>query len=647
MKKIIILSLILLSALTAYYFGQKKQTVSSEEFFNQNKHLERKMIKSVEFEQNAPRTSGEFVTGDYKFTQNSFYKINFKSGFGIEIGSGTKKLSQTMDGDLKVFSYGFQSGYVALHVMPQFSSLVSNPDALVDAATKKTVLKKDKEGLLFIIEPKGKVIEAFSTNDYSESKIGFTFNLIDQTLRPIPAEFEKTGTFTVTEKDDRGQPYNVNYTIGQNGDFADIKASYESISSMGGPSRTASAGVGPLADLALKSTNRQQAATKWNKVVALPQAQTLELLAQIESSGTVTDKQESKSEFGWVKIDEDPALPEFSALKKKLPKRWSLMELKSISVIKPKGDSKKSEKDTKSILKDLDKVSGMGASETEKTFLDLAQNLEKNPELIDDYKNRFLSLNSGDRARNMILGAFGYEGSIQSQAAMVEIYNNPATVEDEKIKVLNELAISPYALSAASKQFLTNEYKTSKNVDLSTSSILALGSSISKDGDPSTVDFISKEWKKAKSTSDAEQGRKEEILLLSMGNSKSNAFDKQIDDALESDSKVIQENAVNALRFNQNEDSREKLYSNLTENDFTDVRIVAAQSMRYQPKDDKTLEALKSCTSDPEVGVRVECYRSLSALGSDEKIKSMLESAVGQEQDEQAKEVLKNILSSF
>jgi len=333
-------------------------------------------------------------------------------------------------------------------------------------------------------------------------------------------------------------------------------------------------------------------------------------------------------------------------MRKKLSKRWSLSELKSISKISKTEDGKTSNNNINSPLKDLDNVGKLKPSEIDKKFLELAQNLDQNPELISDYKNKFLSLSTGDRARNMILGALGYEGSVESQAAMVEIYNSVATNEDEKLKVLNEMALCQYALSQESKQFLTNEYKNNKNPDLSTSSILALGSSLSNDGDPQTIKFLNKEWEEAKSTQDEEQGRKEEILLLSMGNSKSNAFAEQIDDSLESESKVIQENAVNALRFNQNEDSREKLYTNLTGNDFTDVRIVAAQSMRYQPKDDKTLEALKSCTSDSEIGVRVECYRSISALGSDDKIKSLLQSAAGQEQDEQAKEVLKAILNN-
>jgi hypothetical protein len=176
---------------------------------------------------------------------------------------------------------------------------------------------------------------------------------------------------------------------------------------------------------------------------------------------------------------------------------------------------------------------------------------------------------------------------------------------------------------------------------------LALDTSISKDGDPETVKFVDDQWRKSTSVfgKSQDQALSKEYLLSVMGNAKSNVFKSQITDAYQNGNEDIRSAAVNALRFNQDEQSRNLLVQSL--NDSSEqVRQTAAASLRYQPFDQKTFDTLKALTSRgaETVGVKIEAYRALVSQMDQPGVKDYLSTREGAESDAQLKAVISGAL---
>ncbi len=647
MKKIVtIISAFSLIFLTLKLLGDKKQ-MTSEAFFNSNPHLKKMSLKSHLFKEIEKRGTSDFRRGDYYFHAGTVVEIKFSTSTGLEMKSEDKTLSRSVNGSLHIRSLGFHDGLLYLLSEPKYSSFNFSPDSIGGSLKRlqKNSLPSPELSMLFKIDPNGRIAQVFSTNKLIKEEVAIHFNIIDQALRPLPSNYDEVGTHPMKEKDASGRDYQITYTISRpDSGTLKIKAEHEASSSLGSPSQSAAAGLSMLDDLSLRVSQSQGLEWLWDSNLNLPRSQKLSAQAKVEKGSMLVSRQFSTAQLDWTISSEKKLTPGFEQLKPLYPKSWSPRELDDALSFSSEGDPSKTQGRTRrKLLAKIGSIKGATATEQESYFIELFKALDQDPTLIPEYKSEFYKLSPGDRGRNMLLGALGFEGSVESQAAMVELFKTPGATGDEKLKVLQELALLSFPLSAQAKTFLQQEYVKNSDVDLANSAMLALGSSISKDGDPSSITFISSEWKKSSQTDSGI--RKKEVLLLGMGNSKSDAFETEVETALGSNIKSLRSAATNSLRFAQQEKLREKLTDLTLEDEDADIRATGAASFRYQPKDDLTHRTLSTCVSDKEAQVRVSCYRTISVYQEDPKYRTLLENAVGNESDPQLKETLGTLLN--
>lgn len=647
MKKTLI-SLVTLASIglaAKLYLSNKKPT--AEEFFASNPHLKRAPLKTHNLEEIQRRKETEFQRGDYYFHPGLQIEVKFSTTIGLDLKPEDKTLSRSSNGTLNLRSLGFHDGLLYLWSEPNYENLSFSPDSIgasLKRLQNKTLTKNDL-ALLFSIDPTGKIAQVFSSSKLTKEEVAIHFNIIDQALRPLPKTFDEVGTHPTKEKDSTGRDYQITYTVSRPApDTLKIKADHEASSTLGSPSQSAAAGVSMLDGLSLRVSQAQGLEWLWDSKLNLPRSQKLSAEAKVEQGSSLVSRQFSSAQLDWTISPEKMLAPEFAQLKPLLPKAWSPRELDDALSFSTETDPSKAQNRTRrNLLAKIGSIKGATATEQESYFIELFKALDQDPTLIAEYKSEFLKLGPGDRGRNMLLGALGFEGSVESQAAMLELYRSQDATADERLKIMQELALLGHPLSVEAKSFLQQEYAKNTDPDLSSSAMMALGSSISKDGDPKTISFISSEWKKAPPTDTGI--RKKEVLLLGMGNSKSDAFESEVDAALGTGIKTLRSAATNSLRFAQQEDLREKLTELTLEDEDADIRATGAASFRYQPKDDLTHRTLLSCVSDKEAQVRANCYRTISVYQEDPKYRTLLEGAVSSESDPQLKETLGTLLN--
>jgi hypothetical protein len=178
---------------------------------------------------------------------------------------------------------------------------------------------------------------------------------------------------------------------------------------------------------------------------------------------------------------------------------------------------------------------------------------------------------------------------------------------------------------------------------------LSLGGSIRWDGDPETVIFLKSSYRGTQgllTTSDTDLERRE-VLIQAIGNSRSNVFNEEVRSELNSSDPSMRANAMDALRFPQDSESRALLQQSIAKESDLRARAIGYQALGYQPYDETTKNLLRQCvTSESWSNVRLECYRILVTRINDPETVSLLESRASSDQDEQLREVARQAVET-
>ena len=204
----------------------------------------------------------------------------------------------------------------------------------------------------------------------------------------------------------------------------------------------------------------------------------------------------------------------------------------------------------------------------------------------------------------MAVGTLATTGTPESQAALVQIYQDPNCPVAGKGTILAALTTTQAGLTSQTRDFLLNESQSSANADLSNGATWALGSALQNAPvDTSSLRAISsvqQAWTTAQSMT---QGENEELVLLdAMGNSGRPEFMPILSQVIASDSdNVLRTKAVYALRFIPSPDAVTLLGQELGDSNAS-VRLAAANAMVSAPWNEAFQAPLQHCVSSESVG---------------------------------------------
>jgi hypothetical protein len=132
-----------------------------------------------------------------------------------------------------------------------------------------------------------------------------------------------------------------------------------------------------------------------------------------------------------------------------------------------------------------------------------------------------------------------------------------------------------------------------------------------------------------------------------MGNSRSNVFHEEVTKELSSNSPEVRAAAMDALRFPQDQDSRNTLESAISREPDLRSKAIGYQALGYQPFDERTKGLLSTCVnSESWSNVRLECYRILVTHMSDPWTKGLMSSRAASEPDQQLRELIAQALAT-
>jgi hypothetical protein len=213
-----------------------------------------------------------------------------------------------------------------------------------------------------------------------------------------------------------------------------------------------------------------------------------------------------------------------------------------------------------------------------------------------------------------------------------------------------EFAAASQPITPETKAFLKNEFETRNPMkdELANSAGLALGTSISHDGDPETVKYIREKYADADRlfSQKGEEVSQKKYILSVMGNSKSDVFQKEVKDAAQSDDPTLAKAAANSLRFVQNPSLRDLLIDNLAHHTNPSIRMAAVEAMAFQPFDPRTVEALSNCcSSETHLPTRISCYKVLIRHVDKPQIRQFLQSRQSAEKEDQVINMIMSALS--
>ncbi|MBC7691516.1 MAG: HEAT repeat domain-containing protein [Methylotenera sp.] len=514
--------------------------------------------------------------------------------------------------------------------------------------------KKEENLLLISLDPSGVITDVrVAAQPLTEQGTRLKVNSIVPLFKRLP--LLKPGKLSRIEGDERGIPYSIQYTgtdVGNN--QLKITGLVSDVQQLGNtPSKAAAAGAPNLALVGLESSQEQSFDWRWDTAMKLPISQNFGAIAGTRQFGQDVSNSHIQFEAIWapsVAARFTPADAErfkYSVdFKKFLSASGSRMkEMEQMTKKQLLG------KTPGQILGQVGNLKNSKLTDLQKDelFIDLGKALKSDPSLIDNAKQLALTGEPDSRQNSMALGALGFEGSAQSQAAMIEVYLNPRATADEKQKVLTELAICPEPLSKETKTFLKAKYKEADPMvsDFASTAGLALGSSIARDGDPETVKLLQSEWEKTSGFFTARQDQDKQVYLLSaMGNSKSNVFQDQVKTAARSSHDEVRAAAVHSVRFAQDDYSRNLIRTSIKSDSSTDVKLSAAQALRYQPFDEATRQLLIDCSQDSHIGVKIQCYRVLTSRLEQPGIRQLLSSRLNSESDDQVRGLLQAALDT-
>jgi hypothetical protein len=325
--------------------------------------------------------------------------------------------------------------------------------------------------------------------------------------------------------------------------------------------------------------------------------------------------------------------------------RSRIKEKNSRKVGKEKGEMFKTWQD---LTKELQLVRTGKSTEkmNESLLVNLSDRIKDNPKLIGEAKRLAEEAAPGSREVSILMGALGFDGSPASQKALIDLFNRPYATIDEKQKVMTEFSLATQPLTTETKTFLQNQYQAAKpnRSDVAATAGLAIGTSISLDGDPKSVLFVQKQWDQADtgfSKPKSEDVNQQRYLLSVMGNSKSDVFIDQIKSVSNSDQVELRSGAAAAVRFNQDLKGRDLLFERFLKDTSSEVRLAAVNVLMYQPFDDRTKNALFGCSAnDSDIGVKIACYRVLGYRIVQPGIREYLQSREGTETDSRVKNTI-------
>lgn len=644
---------VVLGSSGVYYYQQKK-VPTSDEFFKRNPHLTRevdRLPKAV-----STRTGDSFQPGDFRLQSGKSYPVEFNHTLKMDSGDN-KLVGMEFSGRLTLNSFGIKNKELVLLVDYNFTK-VSDELKMTDyskaqlglKAFSKKLKSKAQTQILYYLDPAGKVLRAYTTKEHNfEEALELKAIALNMLFKRLPGV--RPGKFSVVEADDTGIPYTMSYDISPaGGDLYTVSGKVLLTENhTGTPQKAAAAGAPDMALLSLKSDREQSFDWVWNLKEDRPVQQKMLSILELKFQARTISAVGSKANTKW----DEPVSHSLSAdLLAKFDFQLNFQDLlgRMGERVKNKDGKENPVKSVGELMGSLANVNddSMGDNEKEAVFVELANALKKQPDMIPRLKDRALDAATGSREKSMLIGSLGFVGTPAAQAAMVQIYNGNSSV-DEKQKVVTEMALSPRGLTPETKVFLRDVYDAADPVvsDVAGTAGLALGSSIAKDGDPATVKFLKEEYDKATAlfAKKDNQEIKQSYLLTAMGNSKSEAFISEVKDSLDSESDEVRSAAVNSLRFAQDVDSRSLLFDSLKSDASEDVKVTAAQSLLYQPFDDKTQDALQDCTADTSASIKFACYRVLSSRIEQPGTREFLQSKASAETDPQIVNMINSALN--
>ncbi len=647
--------LVLVAGFAIYFISQKDSgPKSTDEFFSRNSHLARAQSR-IDAEALPNRKDDAFLDGDYQLKNNFSYPIQVKSS--MKLGAMKKIIMDTgFDGLVSLHSYGVKDkslSFIAEFKIANLKGVEKLTPPVISQIGYKAIdnaIVTDRS-LLVVMDPSGVVKAIFSSiKAPDDTATELKVNLLMTMFRRLPPL--KYGASSRMEPDDTGLPYKVAYNINKTeNDQIAIQGSANEQSSIGGsPKQAAASGAPNLSLTGLANEQIQSFDFLWDSNQQVPTQQTFKGSASITQFGQNISNSETLVELKWqtaVSAELDPKLAKVFSFPVDFKRfgRFNLDRLGASQKLAKKNLLGRSYRDISRQLSSLDKMTD---TQRDELFVEYAKALRRDRRLLPIVKENALRSNPDSRERSMALGALGFEGSPEAQAAMIDVYKSSNVTMDEKQKVMTELAICSEPLSPSTKDFLSNEFRNGDPItsDLAAGAGLALGSSIARDGDLATIQLLKEAWKSQSGLLDSKPGAdlKKEYLLAAMGNSKSDAFSDQVKSSIESSNPALRAAAVNSLRFAQDLKSRDMLTKALTADPSADVQTQAAQSMRYQPFDSKTESALKGCTSNSDLGVKLECYRVLASRIQQTGIREYLQSRLSSETDVQVLGLLRQAL---
>ncbi len=653
-KPVFISSGALLIGVAAYFYHYHFFTAPSrEEFFAENPQL----ASSVEMMTPTPtpvRETDEFKSGDFKLEKGSGYRISYESTLK-NLTQPKKSFTSKQTGSFLLASDGIEKGM--LWVLTRYQ----NTTSLKGAQKKSRNINQSETDLLIGMHPQGGIQRLFVRKPLkSFDEILEPFELLELALARIE---DKTpgkrkikrpdATFKATYLDEEVTPKGPNEL--------QISLGMELKQNPFGSdeNRAAARGTPGVGLFGIEQVQKVRYRWMWRSDMDRPVDQLCESENRITLGDQILGEINSSHELVWT--PETRGVQEF--LRKRPEFKFEInpehirayIQSRNQTAITGKGRKGPERLKITPVseilagLRNLDRRV-LTALEKDQLLIDLAQQLKSNPKLVPEVLAQAKDAVGGSSERSILLGALAFEGGPESQKAMIEIYRlNNATFAD-KSKIMIEFASANGPLTSETKSFLVSEFESKSPLadDLSNSAGLALGTSISYDGDPSMVKYIREKYASADRifTEKPDETNEKRYMLSVMGNSKSNVFEKEVTAAAHSDKVTLAKAAANATRFAQTQSLRELLIDYLAHHPNSSIRKAAVEAMAYQPFDAKTVDALRGCClAESHLPTRIECYKVLTRHVNMPQIREFLSSRQSAERDDQVINLIAAALS--
>jgi|GEM_PF-4538429 len=638
------------------------KTKSSREFFQENPHLGLPRYR-VQPEPEPLRADDQFKDGDFQLKKGQNYSAEFITEYKANM-NGKSPVSNLFKGTVKIRSFGIVEGRLKAIVefyyteikgveglVPQMKHELGMPLTKTEKAKLKSNIPQINQ-LLLVLEPRGVLREVYATGEKLNAEALETkIKLVDSIFRKIhPIQ---VGTRIQTESDETGLPFQVKYQITlKDSQLLSIEANAEEpvkkLSPKEREAQMATMGIAGFKDPILNIAQDQRLKWLWHSAQQRPVSQFNTGTYDIKYAGRLIASVGAQNLLKWAA---EPA--PFDAKPDELGRFKFPVDFKSVrgSMRKKSSLDFGGEKGRKSLtfeesireLKNVDREN-YGDDKREDVLTNLSLAFKYNPHLVARAADLSRGSGPNSQAKSILLGALGYDMSPIAQKALTDIFNKPTTTPEEKEKILTHFVLAGEPLTEQSKDFLAQKFKEGKPVENQVAGIagFALGASIQHDGDPRVINIFKEAWEKSAPNQDTKA-----YLLSAMGNSKSNAFIAEVKEAYNSDSTELKQRSADAVRFAQDQQSRDLLFDRMIKDRNRDVRASAYESLQYQPFDERTKAALTDCSvSDKDTGVKMTCYRILGYRVDMPGVREFLSSRINSEQNEQIRAAINSSLSS-